>query len=1082
MTQGVEAEGISFILRFRDEATSHLTTAEQAYRRLVGAMRDVISTDRSMANSVAESISTVASQLRKNPYPLLTPLTASPDQIARVGSFESVVTSWYQSVVRQLTQYASRMRQSVTSTEALRTSIAALLKDLKGYGEGLKGVLPYLKEFAAMKFDLKSGPIRRFVNDLQQLVRSMLHMAKASPEFRKAMKNAKVDFDALDETTSRLSRSTQGANLHGKDLEEQLKRNADGANRARKPFQDLYAVMDKMAAIRYAAGAAASLLLLNQSVQKFSNVEDAALAVQVRMGAVGGSISDLVTRFQKLSVESGYTAAEVGGAFALIAEKSGRLNTATDNLAITAAGLAKLTQSAPEMVGSVTGQLMSMYKLTEKQADIVLKMTYAAQKGAKNMQAMDFLTPFIEKFQMFEGAAKTAGQTVDVFFGKNVGTIMAMSKALTNAMGSAEAAHDAIAGLTNAIGDEGRKMQTIAAFGQSQYLHMRDLLKEGRLEDVYAIMIKSAQKIAGESDDMYRTRLEAFSKATGIQVERVQDLARVSEESMRKYVSDLSNVSKSERSFNADIVAYHKTVTGMLNDIKSIWSSIEIGAGKILGATLGPVLHKIAELTKWMVQLPGIGPLLSTILTGVVAVTAVASVYKLGSLLASLPGIFRSITATLPAMTAATQAAAAAGRGGVGGAVAGAAEGAAGAAVVNAAKVGLFARTLGFLSTWVVPAGIASFFSRMGNWTGGTGLLARGLGALGGVLGTIARWAIPTGLLSFFSKIPGVAAGFGFLARMFGASRVALNALITALARFLLPRGFFTFIASIAGATTAAGLLSQGIILLAGAWAGWQLGKWLRENIPLVEKFGDMLGDLILKFPGVRRGIEMLSNGVPSPKDIEENLKATNDKALETLKRYNVKIPDSARAGKTEEEYGRYLQDMMRRVDKRVHPAAQSAGPTTGGLGDQLELLRQELEKKAREERVPTQPAQPATPSPTDQLYDKYKKGELGKEAPKSTAPPPEASVEGPNVINPLTPASYSSSVDQTSALIAAISRQQNAPQQDINIPDHGDVVSELQKLSQIVQRGIILMSAKQPVKGFPEFRPKFGKLAEGLV
>jgi len=56
---------------------------------------------------------------------------------------------------------------------------------------------------------------------------------------------------------------------------------------------------------------------------------------------------------------------------------------------------------------------------------------------------------------------------------------------------------------------------------------------------------------------------------------------------------------------------------------------------------------------------------------------------------------------------------------------------------------------------------------------------------------------------------------------------------------------------AVTNGTQAIARMAQVSILAAGAFAGWELGKWLRETIPAMAEFGKWLGDWIAKIPGV---------------------------------------------------------------------------------------------------------------------------------------------------------------------------------------------------------------------------------------
>lgn len=102
-------------------------------------------------------------------------------------------------------------------------------------------------------------------------------------------------------------------------------------------------------------------------------------------------------------------------------------------------------------------------------------------------------------------------------------------------------------------------------------------------------------------------------------------------------------------------------------------------------------------------------------------------------------------------------------------------------------------------------------------------------------------------------SIAGIAAAVGPIIVALGTFGLAVNTLGTGLATL--------------GVTsiTAAGALSTlgtAVAVAGAAFAAWKLGEWLYKNIEFVKKFGDAMGDLILKIPAVNKFIESI-NGVP---------------------------------------------------------------------------------------------------------------------------------------------------------------------------------------------------------------------------
>lgn len=143
--------------------------------------------------------------------------------------------------------------------------------------------------------------------------------------------------------------------------------------------------------------------------------------------------------------------------------------------------------------------------------------------------------------------------------------------------------------------------------------------------------------------------------------------------------------------------------------------------------------------------------------------------------------------------------------------------------------------------------------------------------------------------------IAGIAAAIGPIIVALGTFGLAVNTLGTGLATL--------------GVTsiTAAGALSTlgtAVAVAGAAFAAWKLGEWLYKNVEFVKKFGDAMGDLILKIPAVNKFIESI-NGVPQATKnfgdaitmLEAKLKAkgvTIDKTGLSMEEYSKRLRNAA--------------------------------------------------------------------------------------------------------------------------------------------------------------------------------------------
>ena len=157
-----------------------------------------------------------------------------------------------------------------------------------------------------------------------------------------------------------------------------------------------------------------------------------------------------------------------------------------------------------------------------------------------------------------------------------------------------------------------------------------------------------------------------------------------------------------------------------------------------------------------------------------------------------------------------------------------------------------------------------------------------------------------------FTKLPlpiqQVGLAFTTMAQYAGPAIVMLGQL--GLAWPLITQGASLAASTLAGLVPSIATLGSVAAGAAAAFAGWKLGEWLYTNIGFVKAFGDALGGLILKIPGVEYAINRL-NGVTAAQSsfassvamLEAKLKAQGvviDRAGLSMEEYAAKLRRAA--------------------------------------------------------------------------------------------------------------------------------------------------------------------------------------------
>lgn len=136
------------------------------------------------------------------------------------------------------------------------------------------------------------------------------------------------------------------------------------------------------------------------------------------------------------------------------------------------------------------------------------------------------------------------------------------------------------------------------------------------------------------------------------------------------------------------------------------------------------------------------------------------------------------------------------------------------------------------------------------------------------------------------------------------------------------------------------GLLKGAVVLAAGAFAGWKLGEWLYENVRYFKLWGDFLGDLIAKIPGVQSFINSFAGLPAANKSLADSVAMLESK----LKAKGIVID---RAGLSLEEYSKRLRNAVPLVAQATEETKKS---TDENKKNEIAWLNQKaaIEKAAR--------------------------------------------------------------------------------------------------------------------------------------
>lgn len=621
MNYSVEAEGIDFILRFRDEASGKINIAEKGYTKLVSAMQNLINVQRTLSDTILETVNTAGAAMKSNTSPIVTPFTITQDQVNVMGQFEAQAVSWFRNLATPINTYIGRARRAVSVTNDLGAAIDTVIQSIKKLGENLEGV------------------------------------------------------DKLGEKLNNVQGSAQKSAFHVKDLTQSVHDAGEESTKSTTKLTGLLGVLDKIGKAKYAVTGIIGGVLYGQGVAKYASVEDAAYAIRQSIGETSGTVEQLTNRLRDLSLSSGFSATTVAGAFTLIAQRAGRVTSATNQLALLSVEFSKLTQTSAEAAGELTGTLVGAFGLSEQAAGEFLKMANLARQSSRGLTGPEFIQAMTQNVDQIKKLSMTMGQTSDEFLRRNASSMMAIQKEFSMIYGDVAQVQDAMKGAVSIVGEDASKIRKLLVGSGTYYEEFRDKIRQGRLDEAFVQLAEAWQKRINQVPEQNRAVFRRmFAEAQGFSEDQLAQLERLDVRRLRQTRADLENTKKVNDAWNKGVSEWRDTFSGLLEQLHATWSffqsalspalklvlfvvrdfnSILIGGHKIFGSFFDGLIGLISMLGGGLLINAGIGNVvkLSRAMRGLaVAESEVAGagfLKRLGALGFVLSGIEYSIHAII---------------------------------------------------------------------------------------------------------------------------------------------------------------------------------------------------------------------------------------------------------------------------------------------------------------------------------------------------------------------------------------------------------------------------------------------------
>lgn len=216
--------------------------------------------------------------------------------------------------------------------------------------------------------------------------------------------------------------------------------------------------------------------------------------------------------------------------------------------------------------------------------------------------------------------------------------------------------------------------------------------------------------------------------------------------------------------------------------------------------------------------------------------------------------------------------------------------------------------------------------------------------------------AIPAAIGPVLLAIGGVSSGLGALAGAFshgvsaiGSFASGIGSLINGVAGLpaMISNITLAVQSGMVGALTMAekALLGLGYAAAGAAaiFAGWSLGTWLRNNVPAIREFGDAVGDLVLRIPGVESGLNRLSG-------VTASLQRSQADGIHIVKMWEERLRAAgfsvSQGSLSIEAYTDKLRGMMQQLIQSKDAHAAVFGDASSAL-NAIRKLQQELSNVA---------------------------------------------------------------------------------------------------------------------------------------
>lgn len=597
---GVEASGVEFILRFRDEASTQIGTAEQAYNSLVAAMQKVLQAEKSFSEGAIESMNrSAAAAKRAGGSALITPLTVDPSRMQLISQFEQISMTWFRDIGALYGKYLTQVRAAVTTTGLMRDVVVGLSEAAKEGSGGVDSLFRMARKFTSMKFD-KDGSLGQFLAHLQDIVKVFADFYESSGEAAKGADQVASSIDGVSKAATaskpklhsflealqkaftpreattaaqgvgqvergvdKLGDSAQKASFHMLDVRDGIRKvGQEAGNKGgfldglKDKFKSLKGAIGDIATVGQLAFAA---LVGGKAAQAWSSLEDVAFRIKTQTGDISINTKQLVKDMADLALKNNVTQQGFAAVSEIVAKLGGNVNAVSTSTKVMIAQLSELTGAGPELVGSFAMKLREVGKLTDDELKHEMAVMWQLQKGAK-IGAAEWMQIFDDMSDQTRQMAKSYEMTEKQIIQGLYPAIAQGLRATQDVYGDPEVMKMAIKSTLSWAGEEFQQInQLLASTGVSIQELQKDLIS-GNMEGFIG-KLKQAVDFWDRSGAAGQTMMENFARNMNVSVEGLRSMSKITPDVLKnagKNIDPASAMTQFQRDWQEFLTTFSK--------------------------------------------------------------------------------------------------------------------------------------------------------------------------------------------------------------------------------------------------------------------------------------------------------------------------------------------------------------------------------------------------------------------------------------------------------------------------------------------------------------------------------------------